>query len=90
MSIDLLHVWSQLGAGLLVIAVASSSGWGGERFAAGTLIDSLFFADDYVPRLLHKYQFNLDSEAGRQAPDRLVAFSVGPATGAHDARNARR
>lgn len=45
----------------------------------GVAVDSLFFAGDYSPPLPHEYQFNLDTEAGRLALERSVAFlSVWP------------
>jgi acetyl esterase len=40
----------------------------------GVPVDSLFFADDYRPPLGHEYQFNLDTDAGREALDRMIAF----------------
>ncbi len=40
----------------------------------GVPVDTLFFPADYQPRLPHEYQFNLDTDAGRQALERLVAF----------------
>jgi len=40
----------------------------------GVPVDSLFFPDDHTPPLRHEYQFNLDSEAGRLALARAVAF----------------
>lgn len=43
----------------------------------GVVVDSLFFPSDYSPRLQHEYQFNLDSEAGRLALDRLTTFLRG-------------
>lgn len=43
----------------------------------GVYVDALFFAKDYTPGLAHEYQFNLDTEAGRQALDRSVAFLEG-------------
>jgi acetyl esterase/lipase len=42
--------------------------------AAGVEHETLFFADDHEPRLGHEFQFDLDSEPGRQALDRAVAF----------------
>lgn len=45
--------------------------------AQGVQVDALFFPKDYAPALAHEYQFNLDSEAGRQAMDRSVAFLGG-------------
>lgn len=43
----------------------------------GVPVDRLFYADDFDPPLPHEYQFNLDSEAGRRALDRSVAFLEG-------------
>lgn len=40
----------------------------------GVRVDSLFYPEDLDPALPHEYQFNLDSEAGRTALDRSVAF----------------
>jgi acetyl esterase/lipase len=37
-------------------------------------VDSLFFADDRKPPLPHEYQFNLDTEAGREALELTVKF----------------
>lgn len=43
----------------------------------GVPVDRLFYPDDFDPPLPHEYQFNLDSEAGRRALDRSVAFLEG-------------
>ena len=43
----------------------------------GVRVDALFFQKDHAPALAHEYQFNLDSEAGRLAMDRSVAFLHG-------------
>jgi acetyl esterase/lipase len=40
----------------------------------GVTVDRLFFPEDHAPPLPHEYQFNLDTDAGRQALERLVAF----------------
>lgn len=40
----------------------------------GVPVDSLFFPDNYKPPLPHEYQFNLDTEAGRLALERTLAF----------------
>jgi acetyl esterase len=40
----------------------------------GVLVDSLFFSDGYAPPVLHQFQFDLDSEAGRIALERSVKF----------------
>lgn len=45
--------------------------------AQGVRVDALFFPKDYTPALAHEYQFNLDTDAGRQAMDRSVAFLNG-------------
>ncbi|MGH7682073.1 MAG: alpha/beta hydrolase [Candidatus Eiseniibacteriota bacterium] len=47
----------------------------------GVRVDSLFYPEDLDPALPHEYQFNLDSEAGRGALDRSVAFlaTIAPA-----------
>src|SRR6478609_10456414 len=42
--------------------------------AVGVEHDTLFFADDHEPRLGHEFQFDLDTEPGRVALDRAVAF----------------
>ena len=41
---------------------------------AGVKVDSLFFPADRKPPLPHEYQFNLDTEAGREALDRTLGF----------------
>lgn len=40
----------------------------------GVAVDELFFPAAYDPPLGHEYQFNLDTEAGRLALERSVAF----------------
>ncbi|MBB2924616.1 alpha/beta hydrolase [Cellulomonas cellasea] len=46
-----------------------------ERLGAlGVPVDALFFADDHEPPLGHEYQFRLDTAAGREALERVVAF----------------
>lgn len=40
----------------------------------GVPVDALFFADDHEPALGHEYQFRLDTAAGREALERVVAF----------------
>ena len=42
--------------------------------ARGVQLDTLFFPEDYRPRLPHEYQFNLDSGAGREALEHAVRF----------------
>jgi acetyl esterase/lipase len=42
--------------------------------ALGVPVDSLFFPDDHEPPLPHEYQFNLDTDAGEEALERMVAF----------------
>lgn len=42
--------------------------------AKGVAVDQLFFPADYSPELGHEYQFNLDTEAGKQALERVMAF----------------
>lgn len=44
--------------------------------AAGVEVETLFFPLDYQPPLAHEYQFDLDSEAGRQALERSAAFAA--------------
>lgn len=43
----------------------------------GARVDTLFFPDDYKPPLPHEYQFNLDTDAGREALERSVKFLSG-------------
>jgi acetyl esterase len=40
----------------------------------GVQVDALFFPNDYRPTLPHEYQFNLDTDAGREALERAVRF----------------
>ena len=40
----------------------------------GVYVDTLFFPEEYLPKLPHEYQFNLDEEAGKSALERTVAF----------------
>lgn len=42
--------------------------------AAGSSVDTLFFPDDDPARLGHEYQFNLDTQAGKLALEKLLAF----------------
>ena len=42
--------------------------------AQSRAVTTLFFPDDYSPPLPHEYQFNLDSDAGREALERLSDF----------------
>ncbi len=37
--------------------------------------DTLFYPNNHQPALPHEYQFNLDTEDGKQALDRIVAFA---------------
>jgi acetyl esterase/lipase len=41
---------------------------------AGVKVDTLFFSANYTPRLEHEYELNLDTEAGRLALRRSLAF----------------
>jgi hypothetical protein len=43
----------------------------------GVHVERLFFPKDYAPSLPHVYQFNLDTEVGKLALDRSVAFLQG-------------
>lgn len=43
--------------------------------AAGAPVETLFFPADRTPALGHEYQFDLDSAAGKQAFERMVAFA---------------
>jgi acetyl esterase len=43
-------------------------------FSRGVAVDSLFFPENYQPKLPHEYQFNLDNNAGQLALDRSLAF----------------
>jgi acetyl esterase/lipase len=45
--------------------------------ARGATVDTLFFPADHAPPLNHEYQFNLDTDAGQLALERLVAFLDG-------------
>jgi acetyl esterase/lipase len=45
--------------------------------ARGATVDTLFFPADHAPPLNHEYQFNLDTDAGQLAIERLVAFLDG-------------
>jgi acetyl esterase/lipase len=45
--------------------------------ARGVRVDSLFFADDHAPPLPHEYQFNLDTDEGQLALERVVGFLAG-------------
>lgn len=40
----------------------------------GVKVDSLFFPKDHLQKQQHEYQFNLDSEEGKQALERAVQF----------------
>lgn len=40
----------------------------------GVAVDTLFFPPGYAPALGHEYQFDLTTDAGRQALDRLTAW----------------
>jgi acetyl esterase len=40
----------------------------------GVRVDTLFFSHDHQPPLPHEYQFNLDSDAGKLALERSIAF----------------
>ena len=42
--------------------------------AAGVPVETLFFAADRTPGLGHEYQFDLDTEAGREALEALTAW----------------
>ena len=42
--------------------------------AQGVLVDRLLFPKEYVPKVWHQFQFNLDTEAGRLALERSVDF----------------
>jgi acetyl esterase len=42
--------------------------------ALGVRVDSLFFADDYAPRVPHEYQFNLNTDAARLSLERAQEF----------------
>ncbi len=50
--------------------------------ALGVEVDTLFFAEDYVPGLEHEYQFDLDNEAGRARAAPLPEFLGRRARGA--------
>lgn len=40
----------------------------------GIAIDTMFFSPDYTPALPHEYQFNLDTNAGLEAMEKMVHF----------------
>jgi acetyl esterase/lipase len=40
----------------------------------GVRTEVLFFPADHQPPLRHQYQFNLDSAAGRESLERMLAF----------------
>ena len=40
----------------------------------GVSVDALFYPKHYAPALGHEYQMNLDTDAGRLAPEQCVAF----------------
>jgi hypothetical protein len=42
--------------------------------AKGVNVERLFFPKDYQPPLGHEYQFDLDSDAGKLALTRTVAW----------------
>ncbi len=42
--------------------------------AQGVVVDELYFQPDYEPKLPHEYQFNLDTDAARQALARVTEF----------------
>ncbi|MEK6481034.1 alpha/beta hydrolase [Catalinimonas sp. 4WD22] len=43
----------------------------------GVQVETLFFPSDYTPALPHEYQFNLDTDAGQLALDRVLTFLSG-------------
>ena len=43
----------------------------------GVLTDTLFFPKEYLPKLPHEYQFNLNESAGQLALKRTIAFIEG-------------
>jgi acetyl esterase len=43
----------------------------------GVPVDALFFPEDRKPELPHEYQFNLDTDAGWEALERVVKFIAG-------------
>ena len=40
----------------------------------GTDVTRSFYADDYLPKLPHEYQFNLDTDAGQKALQQTIQF----------------
>lgn len=54
--------------------LAQSFGMARALKAKGVRVETLFFPDDYEPSLPHEYQFNLDTEAGKDALTTSVAF----------------
>ncbi len=51
-----------------------STAFAAKAEASGVIVDRLFFAADYQPPLGHEYQFTLDTDAGKEALARAVAF----------------
>jgi acetyl esterase len=45
--------------------------------AQGVMVDRLFFPQAYTPKVWHQFQFGLDTEAGRVALERSIAFISG-------------
>jgi acetyl esterase/lipase len=43
----------------------------------GVQVDALFFPEDHKPAVPHEYQFNLDTDAGREALERAIIFVAG-------------
>lgn len=53
---------------------SQSTAFAAKAESTGIVVDKLFFAEDYTPPLGHEYQFTLETEAGKEALARAVAF----------------
>lgn len=56
------------------ILSSQSRALAGSARRLGISVDALFFPDSYTPPLPHEYQFNLDTDAGKLALARTLAF----------------
>lgn len=54
--------------------VGQSTGLAQRLQVLGVPVDTLHYPPDHRPRLPHEYQFNLDTDDGRNALRRIVAF----------------
>jgi acetyl esterase len=51
-----------------------STAFAAKAESSGIIVDKLFFPADYAPPLGHEYQFTLETDAGKEALARAVAF----------------